>query len=152
MRLDYAPMPIMNNQQVAVIASECILGTFGSDKTRERLLSVFGFKNAELIQKEVDKIAKGELSAIFDLAVYAISGFAGKDKERKKRLGKWYESVQNKINNIYKMKGKSTAEVVDLIIQGKFGNDAIRKMLLEFCGYNADKIQKEVNKKLATKK
>lgn len=150
-RPKYEACPEFNNLQVVILASETMLGTFGSEKTREKMLSVFGSKNSAKIQAEVNRVWNTD-NMIFDLAVYAICGFAGKNDYRAKRLGKYATKVQKRINDIYDLRGKSTTQAAYDVISGKFGNGDVRTKLLEFCGYIPKIIQDEVNRILLSKK
>ena len=142
----YAPMPAMNNLQIAVVSSDVILGVYGTKDTRVQQLSVWGADNRAKIQAEVNRVWGHEDQIIFNMAVAAIAGFMGKGDYRKKRLGKWAAKVQARINKIYELRGRSTAEAVKLVRSGAFSNDAIRTLLLGFCGYNVQIIQEAVNK------
>lgn len=144
----YSPMPEMDNVQTAVIASYTMLGLFGSGKTRERCLSVFGTKNAKAIQNVINDVWDSTEETTRIMAVACIAGYMGKDAYRRKILATWATKVQNEINDIYAMRGKSVTEAAQLVIDGKFGTRAIRKLLLGFCGYDAEKVQAEVNRLL----
>ena len=141
----YSPMPEMDNVQTAVIATYTMLGLFGSGKTRERCLSVFGAKNAKAIQDVIDDVCDSTEETTRIMAVACIAGYMGNDAYREKLLARWATKVQDEINDIYAMKGKSVTEAAQLVIDNKFGTRAIRKLLLEFCKYDAEKVQAEVN-------
>ncbi len=49
------------------------------------------------------------------------------------------------------MRGKSVTSAANLVISGMFDNGSVRKLLLEFCGYDAEKVQAEVDRILRTK-
>ena len=144
-RPKFSPVPDFNNLQITILAAETYLGTFSSGATREYLLSVFGNKNKTAIQKEVNRITNNKELIAFDLAVYTIAGHAGKDNYRKKRLGKYYDIVQEKIKEITNLHGKTDKEVAQDVIKGKYGNEKVREFLLNFNKYNVNNIQKIVN-------
>ena len=142
----YAAMPEMDNLQITVAAADCILDVYGSGGTRKEMLSVFGAKNAEKIQAEVDRIWNDPEKTAFDLAVYVIAGHAGKCNYRKKRLGKWADKAQAKIDEIKALGGKTVEQAALLVLADRFSTGAVRRCLLEFCGYDAEKVQAAVNK------
>lgn len=135
----------MDNLQIVVEASECILGTYGTNNTRKKMLAVFGRDNAEKIQDEIDRVWNDMNMILFDMAVYVIFGRAGKGKYRKKRLGNYAERVQDKIEEIYALRGRSIEDAAQLVLDGKFGTNAVRRLLLRFCGYDPEKVQAAVN-------
>lgn len=147
-RPKYKACPDFDNLQVTILACETILNTYGSGATREKNLAVFGKANAEKIQDEVDRIWHSTDDTIFDLAVYTIAGWAGKDPYRKKRLGSWANSVQKKVDAIYSLKGKPISEAAEDVLDGKYGTNAVRSLLLTFNGYKPKDVQAEVNKRL----
>ena len=138
----------MDNLQVTIAAVDCILGVYGSGSTREKMLSVFGAKNAEKIQDEVDRVWDDMDKILFDMAVYVIAGHAGKGNYRKKRLGNYAERVQDKIDSIDALRSRNIADAAQLVLDEKFGTNAVRRLLLGFCGYDADKVQAAVNEAL----
>lgn len=141
----YAPMPEMDNFQIAVVSSDVILGVYGSGDTRTQQLSVWGDSNRKKIQDEVNRVWESEDKIVFNMAVATIGGFMGKGDYRKKRLGKWADKVQKKINEIYEHRGESNTEAAKLVMSGVFGIGTVREKLLTFCGYNAAAVQKKVN-------
>lgn len=144
-RPKYAAMNTMNNLQVCIGACDVILGVYGKTSTRTKNLSVFGVDNANKIQNEVNRVWGDADKIAFNMAVYTIAGHAGKNTYRTKRLSSYANAAQKKINDIYDLKGKSTEQAVRYILDGKFGNSEIRVLLLKFCGYDPDKVQKAVN-------
>jgi hypothetical protein len=147
-RPKYASMPEMDNLQITICACDVMLGVYGTGTTRERLLTVFGTRNAELIQNEVTRVWENTKLRIFDFAVYIIMGRAGNDPYRKKRLGKFATAAQKEVDSIRALRSHSKTQCVQDVIVGRYGNDAIRAMLLKFNGYNAAEIQKMVNDKM----
>ena len=144
-RPKYKACAEFDNLQVTILAAETMLGTFGSSTTRKTNLSVFGKKNAEKIQAEIERAWHDPDMVIFDLAVYTIAGFAGKDPYRRKRLGSYADSVQKKINEINALRGKSIQQAVQYVLENRFGSNAVRRFLLDWCGYDAQKVQDGVN-------
>ena len=138
----------MDNLHIAIAAADCMLGVYGSGSTREKQLAVFGADNAKKIQAEVNRIYDDMDKILFDLAVYVIAGHAGKDSYRKKRLGNYYTPVQDKIDAIYSLRGHSVGEAAQLVLDGEFGTNEVRRLLLRFCGYDPDAVQEAVNKAL----
>lgn len=150
-RPKYSQCSEFDNLQITILAAETILGTYGSGADRQKNLSVFGKANAENVQAEVERIYHSTEQTIFALAVYTIAGFAGKNDYRRKRLGTWADSVQKRINAIDALKGKTTAEAAQDVLDDKYGTNAVRRHLLAFNGYDAVSVQAEVNKLLQTK-
>lgn len=146
-RPDYSPTPDMDNLQIAVVASQALLGVYGST-TRKAQLSVFGSKNAASILAEVDKCEDSVSHSIHILAVATIAGFMGKNAYREKLLGRYAQKVQDEINRIYALRGKSVGEAAQMVLDDKFDTNAIRRLLLGFCGYDAQKVQDRVNEML----
>ena len=138
----------LDNLGATILACETILGTYGSGKVRLDQLSAFGAGNAEAIQAEVDRVWDDTSKTVFDLAVYCIADMAGRDGYRKKRLGLWADSVQAKINDIHALAGKSIEQAAEDVLADKYGTGAVRRCLLAFNGYDADKVQTAVNKAL----
>ena len=147
-RPKYEVMPVMDNLQYTLCACDVMLGVYGTGTTRERLLTVFGTRNAELIQYEVTRVWENTKCRTFDFAVYIIMGRAGNDPYRKKRLGKFATAAQKEVDSIRALRSHSKTQCVQDVIAGRYGNDAVRAMLLKFNGYNAAEIQKMVNDKM----
>ena len=81
-------------------------------------------------------VAKPEKS-IDDLVLETILGEYGTGKERQKMLGKNYNAVQKRINELYKI----AYEVID----GKWGNGWNREQALSGAGYPSNTVQLIVN-------
>lgn len=145
-RPKYSATPEMDNLQVTVCACDVMLDVYGSGDTRKKMLSVFGEKNRTLINHEVTRVWGDAGKVPFDMAVYIIAGHAGKDDYRKKRLGSFFSSAQKRVEEIYALRGRSVTEAAQLVIDNKFGTNAIRKLLLRFCGYDVTKVQSEVDR------
>lgn len=144
-RPKFSAVPDFNNLQITILAAETYLGTFGKEKTRETLLSVFGTKNKEAIQKQVSRITNDNNLIAFDLAVYTISGHAGNASYRKKRLGKYYDMTQKKITEISNLAGKSIEKAAQDVLKGYYGNNKVREFLLKFNKYDSNQVQLMVN-------
>lgn len=87
-----------------------------------------------------------------------IAGKYGNGEERKRRLGKDYNTVMQRVNAIVQgvSKPKPTKKTVDVIarevIAGVWGNGKDRENKLRQAGYNPDTVQKEVNRQLGMSK
>lgn len=149
-RPKYSAVPTMDNLQTTICACDVMLGVYSSGSARTKAMSVFGAKNAELIQTEVTRVWGDAGKVPFDMAVYVLSGHAGKSDYRKKRLGSFYASAQEKVNAIYALHTHSIDQAVDDVLAGKYGTGAVRAFLLGFNGYDAEKVQEAVNKRLAS--
>ncbi len=147
-RPKYKSMGAMNNLQATIGACDCILGVYSSEKNREKQLSVFGASNAEKIQDEINRVWGNADKIAFDMAVYIIARRAGKNSYRRKRLGKYADAAQKKVDEIYALRGKTVEQAARLVLEGKFGTMAVRELLLKFCGYNVSKVQAKVNELL----
>lgn len=142
----------MTRLEMVIAVSDVLLDVYGRRNTRKTALNKkFGAENAAKIQKEVDKCLSDSAEAKY-LAVACIADHYGKDPERSRKLGKrWASKVQAKINAIYDMRGKSMDRVVKDVINNNYDKDDVRTLLLKFCGYNPDAVQKAVNDKLMPK-
>ena len=144
----YDPMPDMDNVQISVIAAYTMLGLYGSGKTRERCLSVFGEANAKKIQRLIDEVWDSTDKTARVMAIACIAGYMSKKDYRESILHSWSSAVQAEINAIHSHKGKALESVADEVISGYYGDNAVRKLLLDFCGYDPKDVQDEVNKLL----
>jgi len=145
-RPKYAAMGEMDNLQTTIGACDVMLNIYGSGETRGKQLSAFGAVNAKKIQDEVTRVWGNQDLIARDMAVYVIAGRAGKDPYRTKRLGKYADKAQARVEAIYAMRGKTVERAAKDVINDNYGKDAIRKLLLSFCEYDAEKIQSEVNR------
>lgn len=145
-RPKYAAMPDMDDLQCTIAAVDCMLDVYGSGDTRKKQLSVFGSKNTTLIQAEIDRVWGKTNLVIRDMAVYVIANRAGKDPYRKTRLGDNAKAVQDEINAIADLAGKAVSEAAKDVINDKYGKNAVRRLLLTFNKYDAEKVQAEVNR------
>lgn len=144
----FPDMGAMDNLQATIAACDVILGVYGTGATREKQLNTFGKANAKKIQDEVTRVWGSQDLISRDMAVYVIDGRAGKDPYRKKRLGKYAAKAQARIDAIYAMRGKTVTQAAKDVINDNYGKGAIRELLLSFCGYDAEKVQAEVNRLL----
>ena len=141
----------MTRLELVIAVSDVLLNVYGTRNTRKTALNKkFGAENAAKIQKEVDKCLSDSAEAKY-LAIACIADHYGKDPERSRKLGRWAGKVQVKINAIYGMRGKSMDGVVKDVINNNYDKDDVRELLLKFCGYNPDAVQKAVNDKLTPK-
>lgn len=97
------------------------------------------------------KVEIQETKSIIDLANEVIAGKYGIGEVRKQALGSLCNEVQAKVNEILlgkKTTTKSNEQIADEVIEGKWGNNPTRKNKLTKAGYDANTVQKIVNKKL----
>lgn len=85
--------------------------------------------------------AEKPAKSLDDLVRETLLGEYGNGEDRKRLLGKDYERVQNRINQLY--------DIADEVIQGNWGNGWNREQALTGAGYPYDIVQKIVNDKLA---
>lgn len=98
------------------------------------------YANSNDNQQNVEKPTKSGKS-IDDLVRETLLGEYGIGDDRKRMLGDNYESVQNRINELYR--------IADEVIEGKWGNGWNREQSLNGAGYPYEIVQKIVNDKLA---
>ena len=139
----------MDRLQLIIAVSDVILGRYGNGDDRIAALKKAGYKAADrkIIQNEVTAVLGRSLETQY-LAVACISGRYGKDEDRKKALGHRYEKVRLRINAIYDMRGKTVTSAARDVINGNYDKEPVRSLLLRFCGYDAEKVQAEVNRLL----
>lgn len=138
----------MDRLELIIAVSDVLLNVYGTrEKRRAALKKKFGDEDAEKIQKEVDKCLSDDAEDKY-LAVACIADHYGKDPERRKKLGRWADKVQARINAIRGMRGKSIAQAAKDVINGNYDKGSARELLLTFCGYDPDKAQAEVNRQL----
>lgn len=141
----------MNRIDLIIAVSDVLLNRYSTKGTRKRKLRAkFGAADADRIQKEVDTVVSQKAEAKY-MAVACIAEHYGKGKERRKALGWRYTKVQDRIDYIYSMRGRSLESVAKLVIGGMFDKDDARELLLKFCGYNPEAVQAAVNYILNTK-
>jgi len=141
----------MTRLELICAVSDVLLNLYGKNPQRaKKLTAKFGSKGADEIQKEVNTVVSQKTETKY-MAVACIDEHYGKGKERRKKLGKWYTKVQDRIDYIYSMRGRSLTSVANLVIGGQFDKDDARVLLLKFCGYDPVKVQAEVDRILATK-
>lgn len=94
--------------------------------------------------------------SVDEIAREVLDGKWGNGKARKENLEKAgynYDEVQARVNEICGVKPKKTAEstttIAREVIAGKWGNGAIRVARLKLAGYDADAVQREVNRILS---
>lgn len=106
----------------------------------------------EIVNSKVE-VQVQETKSIIDLANEVIAGKYGVGETRKKALGSLYNEVQAKVNEILlgektTINKKTNEQIANEVIEGKWGNNPSRKEKLTKAGYDANTIQKIVNKKL----
>ena len=143
-RPKYDKMGGMDDLQTIVAASDVLIGVYGTQDTRKRLLSVFGAENAQKIQDCVTEAVKTNIEDKI-IAVACIADHYGKNPERSKKLGRWADKVQARINAIYGMKGKTVEQAARDVINDNYGKGKVRELLLTFCGYTPGEVQDRVN-------
>lgn len=95
--------------------------------------------------------------SVTEIAKEVLAGKWGNGDERKaalKNAGYDYNAVQAKVNELAKggtasKPSKSVFEVAKEVISGKWGNGTDRENKLKAAGYDADAVQKEVNRQLS---
>lgn len=125
-----------------ILLGNTLAGEYGNNEDRKKNL---GSRYGE-IQALVNHVCTASAST---LASEACKGKYGNGDDRKRALGTRYDEVQEKINAMLGVnKKKSVSEVAKDVIAGKYGNGNTRIKMLEAEGYDADKVQAEVNKQL----
>ena len=143
-RPKYDKMGGMDDLQTVIAAADVLIGVYGTQDTRKRLLSVFGSDNADKIQSAVTEAVKSNTEDKI-IAVACIADHYGKDPERSKKLGRWADKVQARINAIYGMSGKTVEQAARDVINDNYGKGKVRELLLTFCGYTPGEVQDRVN-------
>ena len=143
-RPKYDKMGGMDDLQIVIAASDVLIGVYGTQDTRKRLLSVFGSDNADKIQSAVTEAIKTNIEDKI-IAVACIAAHYGKDPERSKKLGRWADKAQVRINAIYSLRGKTIEQAARDVINDNYGKGKVRELLLTFCGYTPGEVQDRVN-------
>lgn len=139
--------PNLNNKTIEQLAKEVINGAYGNGAERMKRLGskyeqVQNLVNDMLLGESKPSI-KPESQILEQLATEVIAGVHGNGEERKRKLGKRYNSVQKIVN---KRLGSNyepdITELVDRTIRGEFGNGDERKRKL---GKRYDEVQKRIN-------
>lgn len=135
----------MDRLKLMIAVSDVLLDVYGRNKEREeRLKKAYGALEAAEIQNEVNICLGRGLQCTY-MAVACIADHYGKDPERRKRLGRFADGVQAKINAIFSMRGKSIEQAARDVINGNYDKGTVRELLLEFCGYTPGEVQDRVN-------
>lgn len=150
-RPKYAAMGAMGELELTIAAVDVMLGVYGSGAAREKNLAVFGAANAKAIQVKVDSDWGDSGKVAFDMAVYTIAGRAGKGTYRKSRLGPFYAAAMDKVNEIYALRTRTHDQAAQDVLDGKYGNGAVRALLLSFNGFDSGKVQEKVNALVAAR-
>lgn len=141
----------MTRLELICAVSDVLLNVYGKNPQRaKKLTAKYGSKGAGDIQKEVNTVVSQKTEAKY-MAVACIDGHYSTAGTRRKKLGKWYTKVQDRIEYIYSMRGRSITSAANLVIGGQFDKDDARVLLLKFCGYDPVKVQAEVDRILNTK-
>ena len=141
----------MTRLELICAVSDVLLNVYGKNPQRaKKLTAKFGSKGADEIQKEVNTVVSQKTEAKY-MAVACIDGHYGTADTRRKKLGKWYTKVQDRIDYIYSMRGRSVTSAANLVIGGQFDKEDARVLLLKFCGYDPAKVQAEVDRIFNTK-
>lgn len=140
-----------------VIAKEVIDGKWGNGSDRKNRLQKAGY-NYHDVQVVVDRVlatVKPKLKTIEEIAKEVIDGKWGNGSDRKTRLQKAgynYTEVQAEVDSKLKYNTpkpkKSKEQVVREVIRGLYGNGQARHDKLTREGFNADEIQRLVDKAL----
>ena len=136
--------PANTDEPDYILLGNTLAGNYGNGDDRKNNL---GSRYGE-IQALVNHVCTASASTLAD---EAIAGKYGNGNDRKRALGTRYEEVQAKINEKLGASSsplKSVSEVAKEVIAGKYGNGQARVKKLESEGYDADEVQKEVNKQL----
>lgn len=107
----------------------------------EKLDGDIAYMDKEAWMKYANPKKNKPKKSIDDLVLETLLGEYGINEDRKKMLGENYTSVQNRINELYK--------IADEVIDGKWGNGWNRENALKGAGYPYNIVQKIVNDKLA---
>jgi len=138
----------MDRLELIIAVSDVLLNVYGTrEKRKVALKKKFGAEDAEKIQKEVDKCLSNDAEDKY-LAVACIADHYGKDPERRRKLGRWADKVQARINAIWGMRGNSIVQAAKDVINDNYDKDSARELLLTFCGYDPAAVQAEVNRQL----
>ena len=141
----------MTRLELICAVSDVLLNVYGKNPQRaKKLTAKYGSKGADEIQKEVNTVVSQKTETKY-MAVACIDGHYGTAGTRRKKLGKWYTKVQDRIDYIYSMRGRSITSAANLVIGGQFDKDDARVLLLKFCGYDPVKVQAEVDRIFNTK-
>lgn len=143
------------------IADEVIAGKWGNGETRKKALEDAGY-NYDTIQNLVNKklgattTTANTKKTVSQLANEVIAGKWGTGNTRKQKLeaaGYNYDAVQAEVNKKLGVSTSSkksvTSQVVNDVINGKYGNGTARKTALEKAGYDYEEVQAAVNKALS---
>ena len=130
------------NQPDYILLGNTLAGEYGNNEDRKKNLG----SRYDEIQALVNHVCTASAST---LASEACKGKYGNGDDRKRALGTRYDEVQEKINAMLGAdKKKSVSEVAKDVIAGKYGTGKTRVKMLEAEGYDANKVQAEVNKQL----
>ena len=136
----------LNEKNIEILSHRIIKGEFNEEQIKNE------FKNYyEKIQKKINLINDLDKLTIEELANNVIKGYYGNGDERKKKLGKLYPLVQNKVNELvgsnyrHDINEESIQILVDRVFRREFGNGNERK---EKLGELYPFVQNRINEKL----
>ena len=136
----------LNEKHIEILSQRIIKGEFKEEQIKNEYKNYY-----EKIEKKIDKVDDFDNLTIDELANNVIQGYYGNGDERKKKLGKLYPLVQNKVNEIvgsnYKhdINEESIQILVDRVFKREFGNGKERK---EKLGELYPFVQNKINEKL----
>lgn len=149
--------PKPGKRPITEVAKDVLAGKYGNGDTRIQRLRGEGYNPAE-VQAEVNRLMAGTppvRKSIREIASEVIAGKWGVGVDRVTRLTKaGYNSdtVQKEVNRLLgadkPRPKKSIGELASEVIAGKWGVDPARTARLRSAGYDADAVQKEVNRRL----
>lgn len=162
------PTPPKDRLTVSQIAVEVLAGKWGNDPERSRKLRQAGY-NASEVQAAVNLLLnpadkpkskpkrKPRRKSIAQIANEVIDGKWGNGEQRLKKLrqagynpNKVQAAVNRKLSGkkVTVRRKKSTEEIAQQAIEGRWGNDPERSRRLRRAGYNPEAVQAEVNRRL----
>jgi N-acetylmuramoyl-L-alanine amidase len=152
-----APKPAPTSKSIDQLAREVIDGDHGAGDARRKALG----SNYDAVQDRVNELLGGakvttkpapekpKAKTVTQLAHEVIDGEHGSGDARRKSLGKQYDAVQKKVNELLGAKSrpasKSINQLVEETIRGEHGSGRERMLSL---GSNYAAVQKEVNRRL----
>ena len=142
----------MDELKKTIAVSDILLNKYGAKEARIAALKQAGFSVDEIdeIQKEVNRSISDNREPFY-MAVACINNEYGDKEKRRSVLGRWYNAVQESIAKIKSMGGKTIEQAAKDVINNNYGKGAVRVLLLKYCGYDAAKVQAEVDRILRQK-
>lgn len=149
-------VPPSTSKSIDKLAKEVIDGKHGTGETRKKSLG----SNYSAVQKRVNEILSGKQTntpsapqvnkSIDQLAKEVMAGKHGTGETRRKSLGKDYDKVQSRVNELLKgykenPRAKTVSELADEVMKGLHGSGRDRMNSL---GDKYAEVQKEVNRRM----